>query len=807
MEKYVCIHGHFYQPPRENPWLEEIEMQDSSYPYHDWNDRINAECYAPNTASRILSSEGKIVDIVNNYSKISFNFGPTLLSWMEKYSPDTLQGIQEADKLSQERFSGHGSALAQVYNHIIMPLANDRDKETQVKWGIKDFQNRFNRDPEGIWLSETAVDVKTLEVLAENNLKFTILAPRQAKEVKEISDNSEWLEVNEGNLDTKMAYLCRLPSGKTINLFFYDGSISQNIAFGGLLNSGQKLAQNLLGAFEDTEDSQLVHIATDGESYGHHHANGDMALAFCLDYIEKNNLAKITNYGQFLEKNPPVYEVNISENSSWSCSHGIERWREDCGCNAGRSGWNQQWRKPLRDALNFLRDNAVEVFEEHGAKYLKDPWQARNAYIDIVINRSKENIEDYFNRHANKDLSYQEKIITLKLLEMQKNAMLMYTSCGWFFDEVSGLETVQIIQYAAKVIQFINEFTDKEIEKEFVTMLETTPSNIHDNAVYIYDNYVKPIKLDLIRVGIHYAITSLFEEYVDSTTIGAYKAYKERFNLLESGKVKLGIGKIKIISDSTWEEENFNFVVLHLGENNISCGIRRFNNDQEFSLMEESIYLNFEHGNITEVTKLMNTYFGDNNYSLTHLFKDQQRKILDKIMEITYDSIESSYRQIYENNYSVMSFYKSLNIPLPKPILSAANNILESDLKNIFVSKEINIDKLNNLINDIKRWHISLDMKAIKYVATNWLYSSLEEITQDTDNLQKLQKIEQVLYLLSSLDINLKFWKVQNIYFDIAKNISQDIESKALKADEESVNWLNVFNKIGEYLKFDINEI
>lgn len=801
MEKYVCIHGHFYQPPRENPWLEEIEMQDSASPYHDWNDRINAECYAPNTASRILSSEGKISDIVNNYSKMSFNFGPTLLSWMEKYSPDTLKGIQEADKLSQERFSGHGSAMAQVYNHIIMPLASNQDKETQIKWGIKDFQKRFSRDPEGMWLAETAVDTDTLETLAENNIKFTVLAPRQVKEIKEIGDD-EWLEVNEGNLNTKVAYLCELPSGKTINLFFYDGSISQSIAFGGLLESGQKLAENLIDTFENNDDSQLVHIATDGESYGHHHHNGDMAMAYCMDYIEKNYLAKITNYGEFLEKNPPLYQAKINEESSWSCSHGVERWRNDCGCNAGRAGWNQQWRKPLREALDFLRDNSLEVFEKHGSKYLKDPREARNAYIEIILDRSTENIENYFTNYAKKKLTHKEKVQALKLLEMQRNSLLMYTSCGWFFDEVSGLETVQIIQYAAKVIQYVNEFGDKKVETEFIEMLRNTPSNIHENAVYIYENYVKPVKIDLIKVGIHYAISSLFEEYHDSTTIGAYKAYKDSFNLLESGKVKLALGKIKIISDLTWEEEIFNFAVLHLGDNNISCGIQKFHNDQDWSAMENELSTVFNRGDITEVTKLINKYFEDNTYSLFHLFKDEQRKILDKIMQITYDGIEASYRQIYDNNYSIMSFYKSLNIPLPKAILASASNILESDLKKVFDSEEINIDKLENIINDMRKWSIDFDKEAIKYAAGNWIYNSLSQVNKDTANIHQLQKVEQVLALLSSLDITLKFWKAQNIYFEIAKTLNLEDEE-----NEESETWLDSFNKVGEYLRFDTAEI
>ena len=362
--KFICIHGHFYQPPRENAWLEVIEVQDSAHPYHDWNERITAECYEPNSTSRILDEDQVIRDIINNYSKISFNFGPTLLSWMEVYAKETYLAILEADKESIRRFGGHGSAMAQVYNHMIMPLSNARDKETQVIWGIRDFESRFGRRPEGMWLAETAVDIETLEALAANDIQFTVLAPRQAKATRKIGE-ANWVEVNERSVDTKRAYRYNLPSGKFINLFFYDGDISQGIAFNGLLNDGKRFAENLLSAIDQhTDESQLVHVATDGETYGHHHKHGDMALAFCLDYIEKDERVTLTNYSQFLSLAPPVYEAQIIENSSWSCVHGIERWRSDCGCSSGgREGWTQQWRKPLRDSLDWLRDAAAEVFE------------------------------------------------------------------------------------------------------------------------------------------------------------------------------------------------------------------------------------------------------------------------------------------------------------------------------------------------------------------------------------------------------------------------------------------------------------
>ena len=435
MERYICIHAHFYQPPRENPWLEAIELQDSAYPYHDWNERITAECYAVNAVSRILDSEDHIIELVNNYSKISFNFGPTLLSWLESKAPDVYLAILEADRESQKHFSGHGSALAQPYNHMIMPLANKRDRRTQILWGIADFERRFKRKPEGMWLPETAVDIETLDMLAESGIKFTILAPHQAAQVRRIGGRAR-RDVRGGLIDPTQAYEQRLPSGRRIALFFYDGPVSRAVAFEGLLSSGENLANRLAGVFsEDRDWPELVHIATDGESYGHHHRFGDMALAYALNHIESKPLAKLTNYGEFLEKNPPTHQVEIIEKTSWSCVHGIERWWSNCGCNSGgHPDWNQEWRRPLREALDWLRDAIAPPYERLSLKFLKDPWAARNDYISVVLDRSPENVEAFFARHGARAHSAEETTAALKLLEMQRHAMLMYTSCGWFFE-------------------------------------------------------------------------------------------------------------------------------------------------------------------------------------------------------------------------------------------------------------------------------------------------------------------------------------------------------------------------------------
>lgn len=802
MERYICIHGHFYQPPRENPWLEVIEVQDSAYPYHDWNERINAECYAPNAASRLLDGEGTILNITSNYAHISFNFGPTVLSWMEKNQPETYESIIASDKLSRERFSGHGSALAQAYNHLIMPLANARDKLTQVIWGIRDFRKRFGRDPEGMWLPETAVDTETLEVLAAQGMLFTILAPRQAKAVRKIADNAEWQSVEGGRIDPTTVYLCRLPSGKTIHLFFYDGPISQGIAFEGMLTSGEAFAQRLAGAFtEGREWPQLVHIATDGETYGHHHRFGDMALAFCLHYLESNNIAKATNYGEYLEKNRPTHEVQIFDNSSWSCIHGVERWRENCGCNSGmHPGWNQLWRKPLREALDALRDRLIPLYEQEAAQLLKNPWAARDEYIKVILDRSLETVEGFLGSHMRRPLSPGEKERVLKLLELQRHALLMYTSCGWFFDELSGIETVQVIQYAAKAIQRAGELFSLPLEGQFTDALQKTPSNVFANGREVYEKFVVPARVDLTRVAAHYAISSLFEEYPESMSIYNFTVKSDRYEKAKAGKFTLAVGKAGIRSDFTWDEQVKSFAVLHLGDHNINGGIRDFTDEEAFSVMHREIRAAFERGDATEVIQLMDRHFGVNNYSLWHLFRDEQRKVLLKILESSHEGTEAAYRQIYELNSPVMNFLSSLAIPLPSSIVLAAQHIVNVDMRRLFEDGDIDIKKLERLIQETQRWSLSLDKAMIGYVASSWFSSSLDRIVQDPTNTSLLELVPRILTVTAPLGLDLDLWRAQNTYFSLRKRIGGEMQERAEAGDEGARTWRESFRILGEYL-------
>ncbi len=802
MDKYICVHGHFYQPPRENPWLEEIEFQDSAYPYHDWNERITAECYAPNAASRILDTEGKIIDIVNIYTKISFDFGPTLLSWLERHKPDVYESILEADRISMERFSGHGSAIAHAYNHIILPLANRKDKYTQIIWGLKDFEKRFRRLPEGMWLPEAAVDKETLEVLVSLGIKFTILAPRQAHRFHKIGESGNWHDVRGEKIDPTMAYLCELPSGRTINLFFYDGPISQEISFGGLLNNGEGFAKRLLSAFNDQRHRpQMVHIATDGETFGHHHRFGDMALSYALHYIEANKLARITNYGEYLEKHPPTHAADIFENSSWSCVHGVERWRSNCGCHTGgHAGWTQSWRKPLREAMDWLRDQLIPIYGTEAAQFFQNPWDTRNDYIEIILDRSRENIERFFTKHALRELSKKEKMTALKLLETQRNAMLMYTSCGWYFDEVSGIETVQTMQYASKAIQYMEELKGLSLETEYLKHLEKTPSNVFTNALQPYELFVKNAKSNLHRVGAHFCISSIFEEYPENIKIYCYSTKSEIYIKREAGKFKLVTGKLNISSDITWDERTISFTVLHLGDHNINAGVKDYQGDDDFSVMQGEMLEAFEKGDIPEVIRFMDKHFNGNIFSLWHLFKDEQRKVLDMVLKFTYESVESSYRQIYENNSTIMNFYQNLQHRIPRPFLSAAEYIINTDLKRTFEKEDLDIEKLKKLIDEIKRWSIKIDAVTIGFIASSWVNSIMQRLSEHQEDPGLFEKLDTALELITPMSLSLNLWKAQNIYFSVVKNVFTKIKDKANKGDKTAQRWVEGFSKLGYYL-------
>ncbi|OGD22620.1 MAG: glycoside hydrolase [Candidatus Aminicenantes bacterium RBG_16_63_16] len=792
MSRMICIHGHFYQPPRENAWLEEIEIQDSARPYHDWNERVAAECYGPNSAARILDREGKIAEIVNNYARISFNFGPTLLSWMKDHDPEVYESILRADKESAARFSGHGGAIAQCFNHLIMPLANARDKQTQVVWGMRDFKHRFGRTPEGMWLPEAAVDSETLDVMAAQGIKFTVLAPHQAAAVRP-KGGQEWRELKGSGIDPKKPYACPLPSGRTIALFFYDGPIAHDVAFGGLLKDGENFARRLLGGFaQDKSDSQLVHIATDGETYGHHSRFGDMALAYCLSRVEAAGEAQLTVYGEYLEKNPPADEVRIVEKSSWSCPHGVERWRGDCGCNTGtHAGWKQAWRAPLRKAMDGLRDALAEVFEKEMGRLVGDPWQAREDYIDVVLDRSPGNVKAFLAGRSSRKLTSEEVSTALRLLEMQRNAMLMSTSCGWFFDDISGIESVQVLQYAARAMQLAREIGGGDLEPDFLAILRQAPSNVpeYKNGKNIYKRLVKPAALDLLRVGAHYAVSSLFEKYAATAAFGAFTARGEACHLSRAGRQKVAVGRVRVRSEITWDEADISFAVLHLGDHNLLGGVRLFQGEQALESMRREIDGAFGRSDIPGVIELLDRHFGSHRCTLKHLFQDEKRKVIGQILEETLEEIRSSFHRIYEDNYPMMLALKDMGLPLPTFFSAPLGFILNKDLERLLQEGEIDVAKLTAVAREFGEWELEPDRASLGYLATRRINAQMSEASRDPA-AGALKTIDSFVAALDGLDLGIDLWKCQNIFFFSLRDRLSGMKDAADKGDEPAREWL-----------------
>jgi alpha-amylase/alpha-mannosidase (GH57 family) len=793
--KYICIHGHFYQPPRENAWLEVIEIQDSAHPYHDWNERISAECYGPNTASRILDKVGGVIkNITNNYSRISFNFGPTLLSWMEVYDKEAYEGILEADKESIARFGGHGSAMAQVFNHMIMPLANRKDKETQVIWGIRDFEKRFKRKPEGMWLAETAVDTESLEILAEQGISFTVLAPRQAKAVRKI-DVDDWTDVNDQTIDTKKAYRCNLPSGKSITLFFYDGNISQSVAFNGLLNDGKRFAEHLINPFDKEEDEpQLVHIATDGETYGHHHKHGEMALAFCLDHIEKQKDISLINYASFAAKFPPKEEAQIIQDSSWSCVHGVERWKNNCGCNSGKPGFTQTWRKPLRDALDWLRDTLSVIFDQEGRKLFRDPWEARNEYIKVVLKRNEETVKRFIGSQALSDVDINK---ALRLMEMQRHAMLMYTSCGWFFDEISGIETVQVMQYACRAIQLSKQLTDQDLESEFLARLEQAPSNVatYENGANVYRKLVLPSKTNLTRVGMHYAVSSIFEEEPENLPLFNYKATNEFFVKKEAGEQKLVTGITKVQSLVTRSEKKFAFAVIYLGKHDLIGNLSLDIELDKFFGMQFRMVNAFEEGRLGGVISIMQTYFGPDKYSIWSLFKEEKRKILDAIARQGMEDIESSLRRTYNRDYPLVNALANNDIPIPKAYKTTFEYILNADLLKCFQPDKINIKTLERIVKELERWSLKIeDTGKVERLAGESIFKEIKRVRAEHENAKRIERLNRLFPVLEKFKLEPNLHQSQNLYFEMS------LENKERKPTELDEDWMKQFYLLGDNL-------
>ena len=815
-KRFVCIHGHFYQPPRENPWLETVETQDTAAPYHDWNERICAECYAPNGAARVVNAKNQITRIVNNYARISFDFGPTLMSWLKENAPRTYRMILDGESRSRGRYRGHSSAMAQVYNHMILPLAGARDRATQIRWGIADYESSFGAPPEGMWLPETAADTATLEALAANGIKFTVLAPHQCKRVRPLKvedkkSQAEWTDTPSATVDTTHPYLVRFASGASIAVFFYNGPVSRAIAFEGLLNSGDNLVARLKAGFKDAAQPQLVHVATDGESYGHHHRYGEMALAYALRLMGQDKTVKLTNYGSFLEQFPPEFECEIVDNTSWSCPHGIERWRSDCGCNGGRPGWNHAWRAPLRQAFDELRDALAPLTEQETGSLFRDVWAARDAYIQVMLDRSTESVDRFFAAHQAHALSEAERVRALELMEMQRHAQLMYTSCGWFFDDIAGIETVQVIAYAARVLQLTQQVFGEQaapLEPAFLARLAEARSNDRaaGDGAQIYKRCVATMELHLEQVAAHYAISSVFSSFADETDLFCYHLRRISYDIHTSGRSRLALGRVHIASAITGHAQNFSFAVLHFGDQNITATVRAYtsNDARAFEAFSAEAVAHVQRADFPEVIRLLDRFYGHADYSLTSLFSDEQRRIVELILNSTLWDIENSLTTIYQDHASLLHFLSQAGLPKPPALTLAAGFAINAGLRRVLEGDPIDLAQLRSYLTLAQADQVPLDTTTLSYISDQRMKRAMVELQMSSGSLEMLDRALVLARMLTELPFDLKLWQAQNIWYEILRTSGHALT--ALSA-EEHPRWEKDFDELGACLTFDTQAI
>lgn len=793
VRKKVVIHGHFYQPPRENPWLEVVEAQDSAAPYHDWNQRVSAECYAPNCAARILGPGGGIARIVNNYRRISFNFGPTLLAWLEKEAPVVYSALLRADRLSQADH-GHGNALAQVYNHLIMPLANTRDKRTQVRWGVRDFQRRFGRKPEGMWLAETAVDQESLAILAAEGVKFTILAPTQCAQVR--SGDGQWRDVAGGRVDPRRPYWVSLPGGARIAVFFYDGPLSRAVAFDRILDDGLGMARRVKELFDpDPAEPQTVIMATDGESYGHHHRFGEMGLAFCLKTLQEDPEVEVSNLAAVLAGQPPTWEARIIEDSSWSCAHGVERWRADCGCciDPGR-GWNQAWRTPLREGLDRLRDRLQALFEKLGGELLQDPWAARDAYVDLLGDPEPQAREEFLARHQRRGLDPAERARVFKLLESQHWGMYMFTSCGWFFDDISGIEPVQNLRFAARAIQLASELDGGGWEEDLLAELAKAQSNLprEGNGALIWRREVAPSRVGPHRVAAHAVISGVMDNQPPPEKLYCYNLETLEYRHRAELGLNLAWGEVRVSHQRLEESRDLAYAALHAGGHDFKALVGPDGQGQVLADVEAEVEQPLRLLEQNAIWEIFQKRLQGQIFGMADLFLEGRRALAQAVVERSLNEYREAARGLYETHRQTMLFLREINVPLPAMFSALAEAILGEDLTRLLAEMEPGPlpESLGEIVMQARALGLDLNRHGPRRQVETMLGEDLLRLVQDFKDQGSLVRAGQLLDLAKALGLDLDLWSPQNHFYRMLQDRGGQTLPDGVKALGRRLNFL-----------------
>jgi hypothetical protein len=826
--KHLVIHGHFYQPPRENPWTEKIERQAGAAPYHDWNDRIENECYLPNSLSRRLDDHGRITKLINNYEWISFNFGPTLISWIEDNDPGVYARILAADTASAKRLNGHGNAIAQCYNHVIMPLASRRDQETQIRWGLHDFERRFGRKSEGIWLPETAINAVTLEILIGFGIRFIVLSPHQALRMRPLDDSSHWKDVSKGTIPAGFPYRCFAPGAKGkkdqnrfIDIYFYDAELSNDVSFNHLLRNGDGFADAITLAYPRGGDD-LVVVATDGEIYGHHEPFADMALSYLIESAAPRRGFTLSNFGAYLDDHAPRFEVELKpgpngEGTAWSCAHGVGRWKEDCGDSAGgRPGWNQKWRAPLRAGFTTLRETLAAMYEREGVELFSDPWKARDDYVLVIEHRDGETAREFVRSRARRELSPKETSRALALLECQRNAQLMFTSCGWFFSDISGIETVQIMRYAARAIELAGHGHWLSLEKRLLADLKGAVSNVPGTGTgaNIYNRAVKESILNRPCLVALYAISSHLSEAEAATEIYGYpvRPLDEVFRRIDAPGVEdhVKIGALEIASPYTLEAAVYEYLLYVEDEASFVCYVRERRRETEYRAMVERITKLAEAARVPEIRPAAAEHFGQRRFTIRDFLPEDRENVLRRFAGKRLAVIESRFSDIYLESKHLLILLKDANIPVPQNLLIPAQTHLTKKLVGEVERWERSLDPaglegIRSIVSEAAVFGVPIDTSSAAASFSDLILEKVKAFEGDLDPAAA-SALEQFVNLADEMGIKTNYRDIQNrLYLILDTKIEPLLDQLAGRpADRESTKLaISAFLRLARRFNFN----
>ncbi|MCC6750167.1 MAG: DUF3536 domain-containing protein [Deltaproteobacteria bacterium] len=777
---YLVLHGHFYQPPRENPWIEAVEREPSAEPFHNWNERITTECYAANARARVFNDQGRVANVVNNYELLSFNFGPTLLSWLEQVRPEVYAQILEADRSSARRRSGHGNAIGQAYNHAILPLCNARDLRTQLRWGAYDFRHRFGRAPEALWLPETAIDQATVEALIDEGMSFVVLSPRQAKRVRPLAEEAQWVDVSGGRVDPRLPYriTSRRNPHRSLAAFFYDGPVAHALSFEQAVNTSRQLLDRFQGAVDPARElPQLVHAAVDGETFGHHQRHAERAVTYALGTEAEQRGFRLTNYGEFLDAFPPTHEVELElgpegEGSSWSCAHGVGRWCRDCGCHAGApAGWNQAWRTPLRQAVNLVRDRAADLFEEMGGELFRDVWAARDAYVHLLLDRSAAARERYLDEHARRAGSTGQQVRMLQLLELQRHSLLSQTSCGWFFDDISGLEALQVLRYLARTVELVEQLSGQVVEPTVLAVLGEAKSNLPElgTGADLYRQRVLPSRMDSRRVVAHYAVTDLHQTHAGELVYYGHQLHRVWHRRLDNGPFTVELGRLQVEHLRTGELDDLAYALIHFGGHDFHCAVRPSDGGHGLVEFAEGLAATFSGATVTDLLRAVDAQFGQAYYQLHQLLREERERVLGALFRHLTEEFGRMYVQLYESNRRTLNALLDAGLKMPEEFRIAAEYTLTRQVDQEIAAQQGSRDasryrRARQIVAEAAKRGYRLSTRHAAQLFDQLVKESLTRFTVE-GTVARCREFLDLLALARELELGISLAEPQDLFF------------------------------------------